>query len=359
MLRRRLAARLCAGASLVMLAAPAAMTQTSPVQGTSIVTPAAEPSQPVYTPTSLAPSGPVPRTRDGHPDFQNVVWHASFFAMIEATPMLPQQLMLPEDQAKQAFDRTIAMFTGNPAIKKLLDADPEASSLLNDTAGLPIVRGERRTRLVVAPADGKLPLTPAARGLAMAAANPAAKAPKADNPEERTLGERCFAMGGQAPMAMMSPLHPRQFVQTKDHIVINSEYGDEVRIIPFAAAHRSAELGPSMGDAIARWEGDTLVLETTSFPARERLRGAFPTGLPLNPDSKVIERYTRIGADELLYQFTIEDPKLYTAPWLAEYSLYRAPYRMYPSSCHEGNYSLANILSGQRVADNRTAGTAH
>jgi hypothetical protein len=83
------------------------------------------------------------------------------------------------------------------------------------------------------------------------------------------------------------------------------------------------------------------------------VRGALPTSVLLGPDSKVIERYTRVSKDELLYQFTVEDPKIYTAPWLAEYSVFRAPYRMYPSSCHEENYSLPNILSGQRVADIR------
>ncbi|HEV7689494.1 MAG TPA: hypothetical protein VGO52_01665 [Hyphomonadaceae bacterium] len=159
-------------------------------------------------------------------------------------------------------------------------------------------------------------------------------------------------------MAMMSPMHPRQFVQTRSHLVINSEYGDEARIIPFAAAHSAAVLRPSMGDGIARWEGDTLVIETTNFPARDKLRGAFPTPLPLSQDSKVIERYTLISADELIYQFTIEDPKLYTAPWLAEYSLFRAPFRMHPSGCHEGNYSMPNILRGQRVADRRVAAAA-
>lgn len=140
--------------------------------------------------------------------------------------------------------------------------------------------------------------------------------------------------------------------------MINSEYGDEARIIPFAAAHSAAVLRPSMGDGIARWEGDTLVIETTNFPARDKLRGAFPTPLPLSQDSKVIERYTLISADELIYQFTIEDPKLYTAPWLAEYSLFRAPFRMHPSGCHEGNYSMPNILRGQRVADRRVAAAA-
>jgi hypothetical protein len=77
----------------------------------------------------------------------------------------------------------------------------------------------------------------------------------------------------------------------------------------------------------------------------------FPVSLVINPDAKVIERFTRLSADELLYQFTVEDPKVYTAPWLAEYSLYRADYPMFPSNCHEGNYSLPNILAAAREAE--------
>ena len=73
----------------------------------------------------------------------------------------------------------------------------------------------------------------------------------------------------------------------------------------------------------------------------------------VNADARVIERYTRVSQDELLYQFTVEDPKVYSAPWLAEFSFFKAPFRMHPFACHEGNYSMSNILRGQRVIDAR------
>jgi hypothetical protein len=304
----------------------------------------------VYAPTSLAAEPGLPRTPDGHPDLTGVVWAATFFGMIEATPMTPPELVLPEDEAKQAFDKMMAVFTSSPVIKKTIETDPEASALLASTDGFPIVRGQRRTRLVVLPSDGKIPYTPEARKEASGAMAATMTRAKADNPEERSAGERCITLGGKPPIAMMDSLHPRQFIQAPGYVVINTEYGDEARIAPFAVAHGPAALHPAMGDSIARWEGDTLVVETTGF-AGDGFRGAFPTALILNPDAKVIERFTRLSKDELLYQFTVEDSKVYTAPWLAEYSLFRAPYRMYPSGCHEGNYSLLNILSGQRVAD--------
>ena len=332
-----------------LILAPFAAAQTSPIQGTNPETAPAAPAAAAYVPTSLVAEPGLPRTPDGHPDLQNVVWHSNYFGMIEAVPMmLPPELVLSEEKAKATFDKMIAMFFGTPAAKAALETDPEASELLTKADGFPVVRGQRRSRFVVLPADGKIPYTAEARREAAGAMN---RTRKSDNPEERGSSERCVAMGGQAPIAMTNPFAPRQFIQTPGHMVINIEWGDEARIIPFAASHGPAALRPWMGDAIARWDGDTLVIETTGFSAKDRIRGAMPTSLILNPDSKVIERYTRVSKDELLYQFTIEDPKLYTAPWLAEYSLFRVGYRMYPSSCHEGNYSLSNILSGQRVAD--------
>ena len=323
--------------------------QILPVAAPIVSIAPAAPAAPVYAPTSRVAEPGVPRTLDGHPDLQNVVWAGNFFGMIEAVPMmLPPELVLSEEKAKAAFDKMMAMFTGNPAMKAALEADPEASALLANASGFPLVRGQRRSRLVVQPADGKIPYTAAARREASGAMS---RSSKANNPEERGLSERCVDLGGQPPMAMMNPFQPRQFVQTPSHVVINIEWGDEARLIPFAAAHGPEALHPWMGDAIAHWEGDTLVIETTGFSAKDRMRGALPTSLILNPDSKVTEHYTRVSKDELLYQFTIEDPKIYTAPWLAEYSLFRAPFRMYPSSCHEENYSLPNILSGQRVTD--------
>jgi hypothetical protein len=130
--------------------------------------------------------------------------------------------------------------------------------------------------------------------------------------------------------------------------------GDEVRIVPFAASHKpKAHWSRWMGDSFARWDGDTLVIETVGLPKEMRIRGF--SKIVVNPDARVIERFTRLSKDELLYQWTVEDPNVYTAPWLAEFSFYRATTGMFPSPCHEHNYSLPYILQGARVADARPA----
>jgi hypothetical protein len=106
------------------------------------------------------------------------------------------------------------------------------------------------------------------------------------------------------------------------------------------------------GDSIARWEGDTLVIETVRQQKAPHVRGLL-TNFVVNADATVIERFTRLSHDELLYQFTVIDPKIYSEPWLAEYSFRASASGMFPSPCHEHNYSLPNILLAQRVADAR------
>jgi hypothetical protein len=347
------ASGLCVGLLLCAIGMPMASAQTSPIQGTNIVeaTSATNAPQParVYRPTSLEPDDPfdLPRTPQGRPDFQGVVWDANFFTFLQAGA--GPELVVPEAAAKATFEQMVANFAGN----SLIALDPEIEGLVRNAAGLPIVRGERRTRLLVLPADGRMPFTAEARKEMQAASRASAQiaAARADNPEDRPPSERCLIMMGLAPLSPMGASNPRQFIQTPTHIVIQTEYGGEARIIPFADRRTSAPLPSSLGNSTARWDGDTLVIETTGMPASARLR-PFPV-LIVNPDAKVIERYTLLSRKELLYQYTIEDPKVYAAPWLAEYSLFVQPHRMYEHACHEGNYSLPNILSGQRVADEK------
>lgn len=321
--------RLTGVATLALMVVPFAEAQAAPDQ------------PPVYTPTSLTPEPGLPRTPDGHPSFEGV-WTTNFFSMLEATPLTPN-LVVTEDEGKAAVAQFVKMFSANPSIA----IDPEAGDLLFHTDGFPIVRGERRSRTIISPADGKLPYTPA--GQKAADAFDMATGAGSNNPEERPSGERCIVAGGQPPVAATLSLNPRQFIQTPGHIVIHTEMGDEARIIPLTNVHGPKALASRLGDFIARWEGDTLVVETIHLPAEDHVRG-FPQ-MVVSAEAKVTERFTRLSNTELLYQFLVEDTASYTAPWLAEYSLYRTGQRMFPWSCHEANYSLPNILKAQRIAD--------
>lgn len=300
------------------------------------------------TPGAAPPSAPhtytASRTSFGHPSFEGI-WTQNFVVLMEASPDAPM-LTLPEPAAKAMAEAAAA------GISAALDRglDPEVPELMKATNGLPIVRGERRTRTVVEPADGKLPYTAEAR--AESVRGPVARL--VDNHEERPNWERCITSLGLPPVHGVgtTSVNPRRIIQLPDQIVIHTEYGDEARIIPFTDTHKPEPLHSPLGDSIARWEGDTLVIETTSLPEKDRVR--YFSNLVVTGNAKVIERFTRLSDDELLYQYTVEDPQTYTAPWLAEYSLYRTTQRMFEHACHEGNYSLPNILRAQRVKDART-----
>ena len=136
---------------------------------------------------------------------------------------------------------------------------------------------------------------------------------------------------------------------------------------PFRRLQRSAHLrhrrdvaprrrcGHAAADSIARWEGDTLVVETTHVRTESPIRLSVGfTPLIFRNNAKLVERFTLVAADEILYQFTVEDPEVYARPWLAEYSMMRTSKRQFEMACHEGNYSLTHILQGAREQENRS-----
>ena len=291
----------------------------------------------------------APKNAFGQPDLGGV-WNTHFLLPVEARPDTPS-LVLPEAEA-QAFARKVNADAGKLAI---FSEDPEVAETRADPArnAPALVEGQYRTRQVVQPADGMMPLTRGARGQlrfieSLLSTQKEPPFPK-DDPEVRPNWERCVVGWGQPPIASTSDINPRQILQTKDAVVILTEYGPDLRIVPFTDQHGPLKLAGLLGDSIAHWEGETLVVETIGLPAKDAIR-PFPT-LFVSAEAKVIERYTRVSKSELLYQYTVIDPKVYSAPWLAEYSLYRMDKPIYEFACHEGNYSLPNILAGARAAE--------
>jgi hypothetical protein len=277
----------------------------------------------------------APRNAYGQPSLEGV-WASNALLVLEATSKTPK-LTVPEAEAK-VLAAAAAEVMANGLDKAL---DPEAPAMLRAIEGFPLVRGQRHTRLVVEPADGMVPYTPEARKEARFPP----KAPSFNNPEDRPAAERCLSGLGPPPLTTLNYANRLQIIQTRDHVVLHVEYGDDVRIIPFSGAHGPA-FHSQLGDSIAHWEGDTLVIETVGMPDENR-RHAFPT-LLVPGDAKVIERLTRVSKTELDYQFTVVDPKTFTGPWLGEFSWFQTRQPMFEHACHEGNYSLPNILAGAR-----------
>ncbi|WP_411287073.1 hypothetical protein [Phenylobacterium sp.] len=267
-------------------------------------------------------------------------WRVNFILPMESTPETPQ-LVVSEQDAK-----AVAAVAGKALSDEFAATlDPELPMLVTQSDGLAIVRGQRRTRAVVQPRDGKLPYTAAAR---KELAEPPPDSPR-DNPEQRPNAERCLVGQGQPPLSSFALDSHIQILRTRDHVVIQVEYGGDVRIVPLTTTHAPKVSWSRLGDSIGHWEGDTLVIETVGMPDADRLRFA-PT-LIVPGEATVIERLTPISDREMLYQFTVIAPKTYAAPWLGEFSWFRTDLPMYEHACHEGNYSLANILSGARYEE--------
>ena len=276
------------------------------------------------------------KTSLGQPSLEGM-WSANFLMTFEATPDAPD-LTVSEAEAKRLFTerskKAAAFFERG--------LDPEVPALLQSVDGLPLVHGKRRARLVTLPLDGHLPYTEAARRELRSGFPPESF----DNPEDRPNAERCLVGDGQAPLSTLTFGDQLQILQTRDHVVLHTEYGDDIRVIPFTDKHRTPPLNSRLGDSIARWEGPTLVVETVGLPDADRIR-LFPM-IIVSGESTVVERFTRVSSTELLYQFTVIDPKVFSTPWSAEFSWYATKKSMYEHACHEGNYSLAGILSGAR-----------
>jgi hypothetical protein len=207
------------------------------------------------------------------------------------------------------------------------------------------IQGQARTSLVVDPPDGRVPpLTAEGR---RRVAERRALVENYDNVEARPLGERClmaFGSSGGPPALPVLYNNIKQIVQTPDHVLILNEMVHDARIVRMRGGHLPPTVRKWLGDSIGRWDGDTLVVETTNFTDKTRFRGS-------GPDLKVTERFTRLDATTLLYRFTVEDPSAWTRPWSGEYTWAWSDQPVYEYACHEGNYSLEGILKGGRRQD--------
>jgi hypothetical protein len=211
---------------------------------------------------------------------------------------------------------------------------------------LATVRGEKRTSLIVDPPDGRIPaLTAEAQQRASARAD--ARRQHADGPEDRSLGERCLMFNAGPPMLPGPYNNYVQIFQTPDHVAINNEMIHDARVVPLdRSPHVPSVIRRWQGDSRGRWEGATLVVDTTNFTDKTNFRGA-------SEKLHLIERFTRVDADTLLYEFTVDDPSSFVKPWSAALPMRRTSDRIFEYACHEGNYALTGILQGARYSEQR------
>jgi hypothetical protein len=207
-----------------------------------------------------------------------------------------------------------------------------------------------RTSLIVDPPDGRIPaLTPEAQKKARDRAE-ARRLHPADGPEDRSLNERCLLTVTTGPPMLPGPYNNNyQIVQTPQSVVIFNEMVHETRSIPTdGRPHLPASVRPWKGDSIGHWEGDTLVVDTTNFSDRTNFRGS-------GENLHLVERFHRVDAATLLYEFTVDDPASFTRPWSAAIASTKTEGPIYEFACHEGNYGMLGILSGARADEKKAA----
>ncbi len=221
--------------------------------------------------------------------------------------------------------------------------------------GVAVINGEYRSSLITNPSNGRRPpRTPEAQERLRERREFLSQFEQFDNPENRSLIERCLLFAGNAgPPMIPNGAYNNNYtiVQTADYVVIHAEVVHDARIIRIGEGPRLPDhVRPWMGDSWGRWEGDTLVVETTNIYPLHTFRGIRPT-----KDLKVVERFTRVDQETILYEFTVDDPTTYTETWGGQIPMKALHAELYEYACHEGNYSLAGILSGARYQERMEA----
>lgn len=292
----------------------------------------------------------TPRTSWGHADLSGT-WSTATITPLERPAELAGKASFTAAEAAD-YERVVVERTNRD--QRPGDAAADVARAYNDfwwDSGTRVVP-TRRTSLVVDPPDGRVPaLTTAAQQRQAALAEARQLRGPADHPEDRNLWERCLTRG--LPTAMLPQVYNNnyQIVQTTDHVVILAEMIHDARVIPLdGRPHLPAHLRTWMGDSVGRWDGDTLVVETTNFTDKTNYRGS-------TDQLRLVERFTRTAQDILTYRVTVHDPSTFTQPWTIELPVRRSDGEIYEYACHEANYGLEGILRGHR-AEERVAAEA-
>ena len=304
-----------------------------------------------------------PLTPDGKPDLQGV-WLNQSATPLERPKQLADRELLTDDEVAELKKRAERLFAvandsdfpggDNFFLALLNNPDRYISPTATGSATVMIERTiENRTSLIAEPKDGRIPpMTP--DGQARFARTPpptAAGGRPASGPEDLSNALRCITYGtpriGMQNINSAGPMGYYQILQTPTHVAITLEAIHETRIIPLdGRPHLAQGLRQWSGDARGRWEGDTLVVDTTNFSPKSNFMGAAET-------LHIVERFKRIADDMLQYEVTIDDSTTWTKPWTVVIRMKRSDQKLYEYACHEGNYITMEGILGAARADER------
>jgi hypothetical protein len=337
----------------LLVAAPAALAQTT-----------AKPTAAKPAPAKAAPAYHAPRNALGQPDLGENWTNASLTTEQRPVKLGTRAVYTADEVKKLEQGEAHEVEVGNEKtaqdapinVNNGLELRPEFAAAGGSVGGynrgwldpgstVMRVHGEPRTSILTTP-DGRIPArkADAPRPVRRATANGSY-----DNPENRSLGERCiigFGRNGGPPMLANGFYNNNyRIVQSKDAVAIEVEMAHDVRTVRLNAKdHLPSNIRPYFGDSIGHWDGDTLVVETTNIPESQAYNGSWE-------HLKVTEKFTRVAKDRLYYSYTIEDPTLWDKPWGGEYEFAPLAGRLMEYACHEGNYALEGILAGARQTE--------
>jgi hypothetical protein len=308
--------------------------------------------------TASAGAWSAPRTPWGHPDLQGK-WANNTATPLERPHELAGRTRLSDAEVQALRARAEELFNGDT---DAAFGDSVFLAALNAAKGFTStdVTGnynhfwlverdfDNRTSLIVDPADGKMPpLTEEAR---RREAERAAyrKLHPYDGPEDIPLSERCLTRGLPTIRAGYNSYF--HVLQTPGYVVIHMEMMHDTRIVPLdGRPHVGSSVRQWLGDARGRWEGDTLVVETTNFNAKPA--GTAQLRMGTSERFRLVERFTRVAPDTIHHEFTVEDPETWTRPWTAMIPWKRTADNLYEFACHEGNESMVGTLNGARIQE--------
>lgn len=303
----------------------------------------------------------VPRTVDGVPDLQGM-WTNNTITPLSRPDKFGDKLVLTAAEATELEQEVADYNSGRdlpsnpdreaPTKDQIETVDSYNNFWMDGGTRVVIYNNEFRSSLIVDPINGKIPAyTVQAQARVDAAIKRRRSRGAFDGPESRPLAERCIMSFGSSSGPPMLPIlynNHYQIVQSPGYVMILVEMVHDVRIIRLGDRPLPASMHRWMGDSLGYWEGDTLVVETSRFNPIQRFRGS-------SENFKVIEHFNRVADNVINYAFTIEDPETYTQSWSAEMPLNLTDDRLYEYACHEGNYSLAGVLAGARLAESEEA----
>ena len=313
-------------------------------------------SQVAAKPAPAAKAWTMPRTPDGKPDLQGVYSNATTVPVARPANLGAKEFYT--DEADKAASAAAGRGgRGGAAARPAAAPDPEGNGLAvhYDTSqfglGGPTVKraASLRTSIITGP-EGRVPaLTPEAQK-SNADRRAFQQAHQWDGPDTRPIAERCITWGFEGPPMMPVGYNSTlQIVQGQGYVAIVQEMIHDTRVIPTdGRPHGPSQIRRWMGDSVGHWEGDTLVVETVNFEPRTPFQQT-----PFSDVAKVTERFTRIDADTITYGFTVDDPKTWVKPFSGEYNMVHIDGNVYEYACHEGNYGMANNLSGARATEKK------